>query len=139
MPECQGRPHIWQTTELEREVELRSMALVVRCSECSVGHLLEVLPASDRPEEEDRIRTYLRVFPASGETEPGRGVLALAALMWEQHVVGWKSEGFQVDSGQPATGNSNPVGFRQRGRRHRHRLERRRRKDLSRAVQRRLE
>ena len=69
MPECQGRPHIWQTTELEREVELRSMALVVRCSECSVGHLLEVLPASDRPEEEDRIRTYLRVFPASGETE----------------------------------------------------------------------
>jgi hypothetical protein len=31
-------------------------------------------------------------------------VLALANLMREQHVVGWKSEGFQVDSDLPATG-----------------------------------
>jgi hypothetical protein len=104
MPECQGRPHTWEATEVEREVEFKCMALVVRCSECSVGHLLEVLPVSEKPEDEAHIRTYLRVFPSPGDAEAGRGVLALAALMWEQHVVGWKSEGFQVDSGQPATG-----------------------------------
>ena len=104
MPECQGRPHTWEASEVERDVELMHMALVVRCRECSVGHLLEVVPVSDKPEDESHLRTYLRVFPSPGDAEAGRGVLALAALMWEQHVVGWKSEGFQVDSGQPATG-----------------------------------